>query len=118
MRVLQPCGTFAASQRHYAHGEPQCEPCRLAKNARQRSRTVWSTTTASARIADWLETHGEQAMWELDDGIPAKSLECIRRQISRMVSDGRVVKVPHSDVFGWLPSRERFTYRLPEDEGG
>lgn len=28
----QPCGTYAASQRHYRDGEPLCEPCKAAKS--------------------------------------------------------------------------------------
>lgn len=32
-RKSQPCGTRAAAQRHYARGEPLCEPCKAAKAA-------------------------------------------------------------------------------------
>jgi hypothetical protein len=31
-RELKPCGTIAAAKRHFAHGEPVCEPCRRAVN--------------------------------------------------------------------------------------
>jgi hypothetical protein len=31
-----PCGTIAAYQRHYYHGEPVCEACREAHNAYRR----------------------------------------------------------------------------------
>lgn len=37
-RQLQPCGTVAASQRHRYHGEPVCDLCRAAVNARSESR--------------------------------------------------------------------------------
>ena len=34
----EPCGTYAACQRHYRHGETPCDPCRAARNAYERSR--------------------------------------------------------------------------------
>lgn len=37
-RVLQPCGTWGAAQRHYQRGERLCEPCRDA--ARQHRRRL------------------------------------------------------------------------------
>jgi hypothetical protein len=40
---VQPCGTIAAHKRHRQHGEPVCEPCRIAvrdyKRAQRRART-------------------------------------------------------------------------------
>lgn len=33
-RPLKPCGTPAAAKRHRQRGEPVCEPCRVADNAR------------------------------------------------------------------------------------
>lgn len=35
-----PCGTRAAANRHYAHGEKPCEPCRLALNEDQKARKL------------------------------------------------------------------------------
>ena len=90
---------------------------RLEKNARGRE---WyrlnhqSTTTSTYRIMDWMETHGEQSMRQLDDGISSHNLIAIRRVVARMVKDGRMVKVTHRDVFGLLPMSDRYTYRLPE----
>ena len=37
-RVLQPCGTRAAYQRHVRHGEPACAPCRAAESRGSRQR--------------------------------------------------------------------------------
>lgn len=34
-RVLQPCGTYGAFQRHVRRGE-ECDPCRLAMNTYKR----------------------------------------------------------------------------------
>lgn len=34
--VTSPHGTASAYRRHRRAGEPPCEPCRLAENARQR----------------------------------------------------------------------------------
>jgi hypothetical protein len=36
-RILQPCGTNAAYQRHLVRGEEPCEPCRKANRAYQRA---------------------------------------------------------------------------------
>lgn len=35
-RVLKPCGTWAAYQRHHDRGEPPCEPCKAAARDRNR----------------------------------------------------------------------------------
>jgi len=39
-KLRQPCGTPAAAAWHRTHGEPLCEPCRLAANAYRVSCTV------------------------------------------------------------------------------
>lgn len=36
-RQLQPCGTWAAAQRHRAHGEDMCEACKAAAREYYRS---------------------------------------------------------------------------------
>ena len=112
---MKPHGTYAASQRHYAHDEPLCSPCREAKNRRNRGRYVKSRSTSTYLILDWLETHVEQSMQQLSDAISSRSLVAVQRTVRRMVKDGRLVMLTHRDAYGLLPMPDRFTYILPED---
>ena len=114
---MKPHGTNAAHKRHGKAGEVPCGPCREARNAycREWYRLNRQTGTSSSYlITDWLETHVEQSMLELTDGISAKSVETLRREVARMVKDGRVEMLVGSDAFGLLPQGDRWTYRLPE----
>jgi hypothetical protein len=48
-RVLQPCGTQAAYQRHLAHHEVPCDACAMAQTHRSRFRYQPRHKPASAR---------------------------------------------------------------------
>lgn len=45
-KPLQPCGTPAAAKRHREAGEPVCQPCRVADNART---AAWRATRDARR---------------------------------------------------------------------
>jgi len=44
---LQPCGTAAAAQRHYARGEKPCEECRQARNRYRQQLAITGPTRQS-----------------------------------------------------------------------
>ena len=48
---LQPCGTSGAYKRHRDRGEPICEACRVAENARNKARREQRTAAQRARRA-------------------------------------------------------------------
>ena len=109
MPGLKPCGTPAAYQRHYLHDEKPCIPCRKAKAVeaadwyqRNKGGGPYANTTPRI-IADHLETFGTMPIRELAYLIGHMHdirYETIRRNVHRMITDGRLESV--KDVYGRL----------------
>lgn len=63
-RRLRPHGTHAAAQRHRYHGQPLCDACRNAEQARDRARkraAYRASTARTARVTTPVPPSAEQA---------------------------------------------------------
>jgi hypothetical protein len=60
---LEPCGTESAHRRHFLHGEPIDDACRLAHNAEARRRY-------RAKVTPILVRRTEEYAWLREQGIP------------------------------------------------